>query len=135
MILFKDSVVSLDYDPTTDIVVVEYPDLHDYLLVEIKHSINKMIEIIRNYDIKKLMLDSTRTVSSVNEQESRETATYLAAGIAITRVQRVARLQSPVEAVESRAKGNIKHIQESQLLPFELKNFTDNAMALEWLSS
>lgn len=133
MILFENSVIRLDYDPATDIVVVEYPDLHDYLLPEIKHSLDIMVEVVRNYDIKKLMLDSNRTVSSVQESESRHVAVYLAAGIAKTRVQKVARVQSPVEAVESRAQGNIKHLQESQQLPFQLQNFTDKETALEWL--
>ena len=134
MILFENSVVRLDYDPTTDVVVVEYPDLHDYLLPEIKYSIDKMVEVIRNYDIKHLLLDSTRTVFSVGEEQSKEVAMYLAAGIMKTRVQKVARVQSPVEAVEKRAQGNIKHIQESQPLPFKLQNFTDSSVALEWLN-
>lgn len=133
MVLFENSVVKLDYDPTTDILVVEYPDLHDYLLSEVKHSIDKMLQIIRSYDIKYLLLDSTRTVSSVEENESREVATYLAAGIMKTRVLKVARVQSPMEAVEKRAQCNIKHIQESLPLPFQLKNFTEKAVALEWL--
>jgi len=133
MILFENSVIKLDYDPVTDIAVVEYPDLHDYMLSEIKHSIDILVETIRNYDVKKLLLDSTRTVSSVKEEESRDIATYLAAGIMKTRVQKVARVQSPVSAVETRAQGNIKHIKESQALPFLLQNFTDGEEALAWL--
>ncbi len=56
MILFVNSVIKLNYEPATDIAVVEYPDLHDYLLPEIKHSIDKMVDVIRNYDIKNLLL-------------------------------------------------------------------------------
>lgn len=133
MILLENSILRLDYNPATDILEVEYPDLHNYLLSEIKHNIDIMMEIVRSYDVKRLLLDSTRSVSSVNADESREIATYLAAGITGTRVQKVARVQSPETAVETRAQKNIKHIRETQQLPFQLQNFTSKVDALEWL--
>ena len=133
MILLENSILRLDYNPATDILEVEYPDLHNYLLSEIKHNIDIMMEIVRSYDVKRLLLDSTRSVSSVNADESREIATYLAAGITGTRVQKVARVQSPETAVETRAQNNIKHIRETQQLPFQLQNFTSKVDALEWL--
>jgi len=88
MILFQNSIIKLDYTPATDILAVEYPDLHDFLLPEIKHSINIMVDNIRNYDVKKILLDSTKTIVSVGEAESREVATYLASGLVKTRVQK-----------------------------------------------
>ena len=133
MVLFQNSFIRLDYTPATDILVIEYPDLHGYLLPEIKNSINILVENVRNYDVKKLLLDSTRTISSVTEEESREVATYLAKGLMKTRVQKVARLQSASTTVEKLAQGNLKHIQESGALPFQLKNFTNKADALEWM--
>lgn len=135
MVLFENSIVRVDYNPATDIVVVEYPDLHSYLVPEIKHSIDILVDIIRNFDIKKLLLDSTRTVTSVSEDEGREVASYLAAGVARTRVRKVARVQSPVSAMEARAQGNIAHIQKTQQLPYQLQNFTDKKVAIEWLKS
>lgn len=133
MILFKNNIITLDYSPATDIVVVEYPDLHDYLLPEIKHSIDILVDTIKNYDIKRLLLDSTRTVIDVSEEESIEIAVYLAAGVMKTRVQKVARIQSPSAQVEKTAESNIDHIQATQPLPFELLNFTSKAEALQWL--
>lgn len=133
MILFENSILRLDYNPASDILEVEYPDLQGYLIPEIKHSINIMLDIIKNYDIKHLLLDSTRTVVSVSEEESREIATYLAGGLMKTRVQRVARVQSRSESVEKTAQNNVKSIKESGSLPFELENFTSKAEALSWL--
>lgn len=135
MILFENSVIRLNYNPATDILEVEYPDLHDYLIPEIKHSINILIETVKNYDVKRVLLDSTRTVSSVDEEESREVAVYLAAGFMSTRVQRVARVESSSEAVEKTAQRNIQHIQGAQPLPFQLKNFTSKTAATDWLKS
>jgi len=133
MILFQNSIIKLDYNPATDILEIAYPDLNGYLLPEIQYSINLMVDIIKNYDIKKLLLDSTRSVSSVSDEDSREVATYLAAAIMKTRVVKVARLQSQSTTIEKRTQGNIRHIRDSLPLPFQLQIFSNKAGAFEWL--
>ncbi|WP_161888680.1 hypothetical protein [Pontibacter russatus] len=135
MLLFKNSIITLDYNPAADILEVAYPDLHGFLLPEIKHSIDILMDNVRNYDVKRILLDSTKTVISVSEEESREVAMYLAAGVMKTRVQKLARLQSAKASVEATAQENIKHITDSQLLSFQLKNFTSRAEAVAWLSA
>lgn len=135
MILIDNGLLKLDYSPSTDILEVEYPDLHDFMLSEIRHNINILVDMIRHYDVKRVLLDSTRTVISVSDEESKEVAMYLAAGLMKTRLQKVARVQSTSEAVEKTAQGNMRHIKETQSLPFELQNFTSKTEALEWLKS
>ncbi len=134
MILFENSILKLDYNPATDILVINYPDLRDFLLLEIKHSIDRMVEIIKNYDIKKLLLDSSGMQSTVSVEAGRDVATHLAAGIMKTRVNKVARVQSPDDAIEKRAENNVAHIKENTSLPFELENFNNKAEALTWLT-
>jgi hypothetical protein len=129
MVLFQNSLITLKYNPVTDIVEIDYPDLHDYLLPEIKHSIDALVESVRNYDVKKLLLDSSQTIVSVREEESREVALYLAQGLVQTRVQ-------PLSAViETRAQENVQHVQKVWSLPFQLRHFTVKADALTWLMS
>jgi small-conductance mechanosensitive channel len=133
MVLFENSIVKLDYDPATDIIEVAYPDLHTYLLAEIKYTIDQMVDIIKSYDIKKLLLDSSKTRISVSEEESREISAYLARGLATTRIQKVARLQSPSQSVEKLAQNNIKNLEQSKVMPFQLTNFSDKTEAIVWL--
>ena len=133
MILLQNSIIKLDYSPATDILEVDYPDLHGFLLPEIKHTINKLVDTIRNYDIKKVLLDSTKTIISVSEEDSQEIAAYLAAGIMKTRVQKLARVQSSSPRVETTAQANIRHIHESLSLPFQLQNFASKPDAIKWL--
>lgn len=135
MILFENSIIKLNYDPATDIVVIEYPDLHGYLLPEIKHSIDILADVVKSYDVKKVLLDSTRTAVSVTPEESREIAVYLASALAHTRVQKLARVQSLNPVVETRAKGNMQHVQQAMTLPYLLQNFTLKAEALAWLQN
>ncbi|MCC9138043.1 hypothetical protein ACFSKU_03655 [Pontibacter silvestris] len=133
MVLFDNSLIRLDYTPATDILAVEYPDLHDFLLSDIKRSIDTLVDTAKHYDVKRVLLDSTRTVSSVSEEASRKIAAYLAAGLMGTRVVKVARVQSPSATVETTAQENMKHVRQSLPLPFELQNFTCRAEAVEWL--
>lgn len=133
MILFKNSIIKLDYDPATDILEVDYPDLHGYLLPEIKHAITILVDYVKNYDVKRVLLDSTKTLISVSEEESREIATFLAAGLVQTRVQKLARLQSHTPQVEETAQENIRHIRETLPLSFKVHNFTSKTEALAWL--
>ncbi|WP_192822086.1 hypothetical protein [Rufibacter sp. LB8] len=135
MILFQNSVIKLDYEPSTDILQVQYPDLHGYLIPEVKHSIDTLLETVRSYDVKNLLLDSSNSTSSVNEVESREIASYLAAGLVNTRLKKLARVQSLVAEAEQRTQGNIQHIQSTLALPFMLRNFSDSDTALDWLKS
>lgn len=135
MILFENIIARLDYSPATDIAVLEYPDLHGFLIPEIKHSIDLLVDIIRNYDIKRLLLDSTGTVATASEEEGRELAIYLTSGIARTRVQKVARLRSSAQDLEAREKSHVAYILKSLAIPFQLQNFTDKAVAVEWLKA
>lgn len=135
MILFENSIIKLDYTPATDILNVQYPDLHGFLLPEIKHSIDILVDTVKNYDVKKVLLDATHTVMSVDVEESREISVYLAQGLTKTRVAKLARLQSLNHAIETRAKATIQHLAEAQLLPFELQNFTVKEKALAWLQA
>jgi hypothetical protein len=133
MILFENSIVKLDYNPATDILVIDYSDLHGYLLPEIKNSVDILTDVAKSYDVKKVLLDSTRTVVSVTPDESREISVYLANALAQTRVQKLARVQSLNAEVETRAKENIEHVQQALTLPFQVRNFSEKAEALEWL--
>ncbi|TPE41047.1 hypothetical protein [Pontibacter mangrovi] len=134
MILFENSIVVLAYSPATDIVEIKYPDLHGYLLPEIKHTIRNMVQVIKNYDVKRVLLDSTRTHVSVSDEESREVATFLATELAKTRVERVARLKSASDRVEKLAVANMGVIKLSGSIPFLLENFTTKEEAMAWLT-
>ena len=133
MILLQNNIIKLDYDPATDIIEVNYPDLQGYLLPEIRNSINLMVETIRNYDVKKLLIDVSQTVVDVSDDENREISVQLAAELQHTRLQKMARVQPKDNALEAKAQENIKLIKAQGLLPYQIKTFTDKAVALIWL--
>lgn len=135
MLLYQNGLIKLDYDPGKDILCVQYPDLHEYLLPEISHSVNVIVETVRNYDIKSLLLDGRQTIVTTPPEYGREIALQLAAGLARTRLQKLARLESFNPEVEKRAVANVQAVQTKIAPPFELKNFTDEDQARAWLST
>ena len=135
MILFRNSILILDYNPSTDILEVDYPDFPDYLIPEIKNSLDILFDHVRSYDVKKLLIDSSKTLTDVKDEDSRVVAMYLVNGLIKTRLQKVARVQSLVFSVENRAQENLKQIQQYVNLPFQVQNFRSKSDALTWLKT
>ncbi|MEJ8803412.1 hypothetical protein [Pontibacter sp. H249] len=135
MVLFDNSLIKLDYFPATDVLEVAYPDLHDYLLLDIKSSIDILVDTIISYDVKRVLLDSSNTIVAVDAEQSRMITAHLVKGFMTTRITKLARLQSFNETVEATAHNNIKYATENFAFPFELKNFSNKPDALEWLQS
>lgn len=133
MILYPNSPILMDYNPATDILCVEYPDLETFMLPAIKHSLVMLVEAIRNYDVSKLLLDASRTNISVSVEESRAVTMQLAADLMKTRLQKVARVQPIDQIRENNAQENIRKIIESGLLPYQLQTFANKAEAMDWL--
>ncbi|NEM99683.1 hypothetical protein [Pontibacter burrus] len=134
MILLENSIMKLEYNPATDILDVKYPDLFGYLLPEIRHSIDTLLETVISYDVKKVLLDSRETIVSIKPEESTDVSVYMASGLANTRLQKLARLQSADTEVEGRAEENFHLIKKSLKLTYELKIFSDKDKAMAWLT-
>jgi hypothetical protein len=133
MILYRDYIIKLDYDPATDILQVDYPDLQSAQLSEVRHSLTLLVEAIRNYDVKKLLLDASSTSINVSHEESKELTLKLAADLASTRIKKLARVQPINMRDEVRAQENIKNLHKSGLLPYQLQTFATKYEALRWL--
>lgn len=133
MILLHNSVLKLEYNPATDILQVRYPDLHSMHLSEIKHNLDIMVETIRNYDVRKLLLDASHTSVEVDDEENRMMSMNLAAQLAKTRLVKLARIQPMAQDRELKAQQNIEDLQRSGLIPYALRTFTSHAEALAWL--
>lgn len=133
MILHQNSILRLEYNPATDILEVKYPDLQKFMLFEVRESLKLMVETIRNYDVKRLLLDASTTIIDVSEEENRNMSMQLAAELSHTRLRKVARIQPLDPNKELRAQENIKEIEKAGHLPFQLRTFTDRSAALHWL--
>lgn len=135
MILLQNNILKLVYNPATDILEVNYPDLQGYLLPEIKNSIIHMVEVIRNYDVKLLLIDVSKTIVDVSDDENRELSVLLAAELKRTRLMKMARVYTLDNIREEKAQSNIKLIKQLGLLPYKVRSFMEKESALKWLKS
>lgn len=133
MILHHNGLIKLEYSPATDILQVNYPDLYSYQLTEVRHSLSIMVETIRNYDVKRLLLDASVTSVHITDEENSELNLNLARELSKTRLQKVARIHPLSPLRESIAQKNIEKIFHSGMVPYELKTFSHRTEALSWL--
>ena len=132
MILFQNTTVTLDLDSEAGIVFITYPDLYAIPMPEIKSHIQIIADLAVEHNIKKVLLDSSKNMQQATTEESREVATFLAAALRKTPVQRVARLQSPKFVLEATVRSNIERAVIGGL-SFLFETFNNREDALEWL--
>lgn len=93
--LIPNKFLKLDYNPTQDILYVEWPNMHDYTLPEVQYIINEVVEAVRNYDIKRILTNSRQAAVSIPMADYAKVINQLAMELSTTRLQKFARLQSP----------------------------------------
>ncbi|GHA66658.1 hypothetical protein [Pontibacter akesuensis] len=129
MILFQNGLITLDYNPATDLLHVEWPQFQEYAVSEARHALQVMVETIRNYDIKKLFLDTRQVQVDVSDAEYMAVLREFGADLANTRLSKVSRMV----ATDHNRERNVQSVKEQLQLSFPLMDFTDQDSALEWL--
>ncbi len=127
--IIPSTITKLDYNPAKDILFVEWPDIHSYTLSEVNYTLTEILDTIRYYDVKKLLIDSRETVIGISSEDYTALAIQFVKELMATRLKKVARLESYSSLRESQ-------VQEiSKVKTFiAFKNFTDTEAALSWLS-
>ena len=134
MILFENGIIKLNYDPATDIMDVRFADLQRYLITEIQHSLDILVEHIRNHDVKKLLFDASNSQITTSGEKTKDKSLRLAQKLMQTRLQKVARIGAHDQEREVKSQANIQEAQENNRLPFQIKSFTNRADAIDWLT-
>jgi uncharacterized protein YqgV (UPF0045/DUF77 family) len=131
MIVFQNSLIILNYTPDTDILSVDWPDFEPYEMVELKESLNKIIEILKSYDVKNLLIDASKARINMNDKEYFAVISEFAAKLRDTRMQRVARVMSS----DPERERNVNIVRQENVLSYYFQDFKSRADALRWLSS
>ncbi|MEJ8804397.1 hypothetical protein [Pontibacter sp. H249] len=133
MILFSNGLILLDYNPADDILSVELPDMQEMTLPEVRRSFQIVIENIINYDIKNLLLDSSKAIVEVEDEEYKAVILQFGTDLMRTRLQRLARVGSTRPVQEKRAANVSEEVKQELNLPIKFGNFTIRADAMNWL--
>ncbi|WP_181306849.1 hypothetical protein [Rufibacter sp. XAAS-G3-1] len=135
MLLYQDTLLQLEYDPATDILEITWPDLEPEVLPEIRQAFQMLVETIRNYDVKKLLVDGRKATINISDEENSLLMLKIAQELDATRLQKVARIESSDLKRETQAAENRIKIQHILGVHFEMVNFSDRTLALAWLKS
>ncbi|RDV11947.1 hypothetical protein DXT99_23275 [Pontibacter diazotrophicus] len=129
MNIFHNSFIKLDYEPTTDVLSVNMPTVNVVNMSEVKHTLEIIVEHVRSYDVKRLLVDARKTEIEIDEDIYTAIVSEFSRSLMATRLQKVARIVSSSTVREN----VVKKVYGENKLTLEFKNFTDIAPAMEWL--
>ncbi|ALI98930.1 hypothetical protein [Rufibacter tibetensis] len=129
MNIYNSGFLNLEYDPSTDILSVNFPPVSDILMPEISSSFGVIVEHVRNYDIKKLLFDAKDTQVDVDEEEFSPVIAQFARSLSSTRVQKIARVVSSSHYREH----VVRKVFKDKELPILFQSFTELDSAIAWL--
>ncbi len=134
MIIYSNSIITLEYEPATDVLSVALPDIQDFSISEVERCLNIIVEHVISYDVKKILLDSSKAVVEVQDEAYRNLMLQFGKQLMTTRLQKIARIGSAVAAQEDRASQVAEAMQ--QFSPTgSYQTFTSKEVALKWLLS
>lgn len=129
--LIYTGIITLDYDPATDVLVTGMPDVRQFGLSEVSFCLGLIVETIRNYDIKHLLLDASQSVVEMEGEAYRALTAKFSTDLMKTRLKKMARVATADAGREERSAS----ISAELHLPMASRNFPSQAEAMGWLLS
>jgi hypothetical protein len=128
--------MSLDYSPATDILTVALPSVMEIGVYELKRSLEIVAENVHNYDIKRLLLDSSKVlVEQIEDEEYKVVVGQFIANLVKTRLEKIARVNTSRPAHEKRVLQVTAEATQRLGASIEVKTFTGKPEAFAWLLS
>ena len=131
MVLHTDRYFEHIYDVKHDLVCVKWPTIESIYLPEILNSIKVLVENIKNYNIRHLLIDATDTKAHSSNEDANKVVHALLSGLQNTHLEKLARVESAIPERESVLKQMLPEVAIQ--VNFEIKFFKDIASALNWL--
>jgi len=131
--IIHNGIIKLDYNPTTDILVTSMPDVRQFGLSEVSFCLGLIVDSIKNYDIKYLLLDSSKSVVEVENEAYKAVTSKFVMDLMSTRLKKIARLGTTDPVREGKSTKVASELREQVNLPVEFQNFNSQTEAMDWL--
>lgn len=132
MILYS-GLITLDYNPATDILETSMPDVRQFASSEVMACVDIIVSHIHNYDIKKLLLDSSKSVVDVEMDEYKAVSEKFARSLLATRLRKLARIATADAVREAKSTRVSTDLLQELNFPITFGNFTNRKEAMRWL--
>lgn len=129
--LLYNGIITLDYNPATDVLVTELPDVRQFGLLELRFCLDLIVKSVINYDIKQLLLDFSHSVVGIEDEAHRAVTANFGIDLMKTRLKRIARVGVADAAREENAARVAPEL--GQELPIKIRTFSSKNEAMGWL--
>ena len=129
MILYQNSLMQMDFDPGNSLMIVIWPNFEAYSLADTKLALSRLINTVKNYDVKKLLVDATNAKIAVEMEAYEEIVKHFTSLLQDTKLELIARVMTTDPDREARAKNMVQHLSGN----IRLRNFSSVAEAKTWL--
>lgn len=126
---YQDRLITLSWMEDVDILSVTWSESVPYNTSEIEQSIDKVIETIKNYNCKKLLIDASEAHFLSDDELLRITLTDFGTKLSKTGIEKVARIITSDQTREAR----IQTIRTEVSFPFKIYDISNREQALHWL--
>lgn len=131
--IIPSTLIRLDYNPAKDVLSVEWPDVQFYALDKVRHILKEVIDTVRYYDVKRLLIDARNSITGIDYEDYVALATDFGIQLTLTRLEKVAR----IESTSNQREKHVQHISEKNSFhaAVAFKNFPDEVTAITWLET
>ena len=130
MIAYQNRLLFLTIIEDEGILVVTWTDSVPYDAAELQASIDKVIETINKFEIRKLLIDASEATMAMDDETIRIALVGFAKQLGKTGVKKLARVITSDQTRETR----VQSIREEVSLPFEIYDISNREQALKWLT-
>ncbi len=131
--LLYSGIITLDYNPTTDVLVTSMPDVRAVALAEVKYCLSLIVDTIRHYHITNLLLDARQSIMEVNETDYQAITTQFAQDLMRTRLQKIARVHTQNAPREARSAQTAQDLRQNHHFTIRVQTFGTPEEAFVWL--
>ena len=129
MILYRNSLMQLNFDPANSLMEVNWPNFESYSLDDTKLALSRLVSTVKTYEVKKLLVDATNAKLTVESETYEEIVKHFTHLLFETGLEMVARVMTTDPDRESMAKKMAKFLPAS----IRLQHFNTIAEAKDWL--
>ena len=129
MIAYQNRLLFLTIIEDENILVVTWTDSVPYDAAELQGSIDKVIETINKFQIRKLLIDASEATMAMEDEPIRIVLVGFAQQLSKLGLEKLARIITADQTREAR----VQSIRDEVFLPFQSYDISNREQALKWL--
>ncbi|WP_026464022.1 hypothetical protein [Adhaeribacter aquaticus] len=136
MLILKNKLQVLEYEPANNILLAEWPNHEDYSLPEVVQTLETLVKYIREYNVKYLVINSTQVKPNfqiTGLREFKAAIVELVYNLSKTSLKKIARIATNNPEREILVRNLAHEISQGLVFDFQIKEFLSQTEAKEWL--